>query len=179
MYITIDTEDLKRVKFEFNNIKKRNRIEKLHKDFVIYSIIMGVIILLLFYLYLVINNIPFLDMGGFWILNIITIVSFSFSPMLICVNKLKDEDFKDSRYRYLLDQFFINVNSKKKEMTLMSRKTNIKISLIKKNIKIYNDTLLLYDNKNIVAIILLYKLMNPKYLLDEIEKNVEVDKYED
>ena len=33
---------------------------------------------------------------------------------------------------------------------------NIKINLIKENIEMYNDTLLLYHNKNLVAIIPLY-----------------------
>lgn len=60
----------------------------------------------------------------------------------------------------------------------MSQKTNIKVNLIKENIELYNDILLLYHNKNLVAIIPLYKLINPKYLIDEIEKNVEVNRYE-
>lgn len=61
----------------------------------------------------------------------------------------------------------------------MSKKTSIKVNLIKGNIKISNDILLLYNNKNIVAIIPLYKLMNKKYLLDRIKENVEVIKYGD
>lgn len=177
MYITIDKNDLKRVKLKFNNTKKVRRVKKFQRDFFIYSIFMIVIILSVYYLYLKVNKIPTLS-EEFSILNIITVVSFGFSPLLICSRNLKNENFEDSRYRYLLDQFFINVNSEKKEMILMSQKTNIKVNLIKENIELYNDILLLYHNKNLVAIIPLYKLINPKYLIDEIEKNVEVNRYE-
>lgn len=177
MYITIDEDDLKRVKLKINSTEKINRIKKFQKDFFIYSIIMIVIILSIYHLYLKINNIPALS-EEFSILNMVAIVSFGFFPVLICINKLKNENFEGSRYKYLFDQFFINVNSEQKELILISKKTNIKINLIKENIEMYNDTLLLYHNKNLVAIIPLYKLINSKYLLEEIEKNVEVNKYE-
>lgn len=114
MYITIDKNDLKRVKLKFNNTKKVRRVKKFQRDFFIYSIFMIVIILSVYYLYLKVNKIPTLS-EEFSILNIITVVSFGFSPLLICSRNLKNENFEDSRYRYLLDQFFINVNSEKKK----------------------------------------------------------------
>lgn len=113
MYITIDEDDLKRVKLKINSTEKINRIKKFQKDFFIYSIIMIIIILSIYHLYLKINNIPALS-EEFSILNMVAIVSFGFSPVLICINKLKNENFEGSRYKYLFDQFFINVNSEKK-----------------------------------------------------------------
>lgn len=137
------------------------------------------VILALFSIYLIINNTSILYVKKDFIIISMVMLSFCLVPIFIVINKLNDKNFSSFRYKYLLDQFFINIDSEKKELLLMSKKTSIKVNLIKGNIKISNDILLLYNNKNIVAIIPLYKLMNKKYLLDRIKENVEVIKYGD
>lgn len=179
MYISIDVNDLKKVNQEFNNNYKKNRIKAFKRTSYIHSCILVMIILALFSIYLIINNTSILYVKKDFIIISMVMLSFCLVPIFIVINKLNDKNFSSFRYKYLLDQFFINIDSEKKELLLMSKKTSIKVNLIKGNIKISNDILLLYNNKNIIAIIPLYKLMNKKYLLDRIKENVEVIKYGD
>ncbi len=179
MYISIDVNDLKKVNQEFNNNYKKNRIKAFKRTSYIHSCILVMVILALFSIYLIINNTLILYVKKDFIIISMVMLSFCLVPIFMVINKLNDKNFSSFRYKYLLDQFFINIDSEKKELLLMSKKTSIKVNLIKGNIKISNDILLLYNNENIVAIIPLYKLINKKYLLDRIEENVEVIKYGD
>lgn len=184
MYVNIEDDDLFKIEsILLKDLKNdENKLFSNNRRAMIGSVIVIASTVSLFIVYAVFNNrestltvsVDFLKSILF--LSIVSVVC-TFGILFYKFNTAyltKDKFFHE--YEYLIDNFFVYIENN--HLMLESKYTKIKIKLHSENIKLKEDTLVLFKENKFIAIVPLYKMKNSDEFLNDINKLVEVGSYD-